>query len=144
MLSQVFNRQIYERIRLKNITHCLYFHPRTACCFPGGRKNTDVLWKDTCNANTKNMQIPYFLKVLLCFLHCCISLYLYIFADDLFNNKKNFQNSLDILKKRQIQLLEKKSYLSLIYLESREQMSGNRDFCAFHKKNNTCLSYLLV
>ena len=46
MLSQVFNRQIYERIRLKNITRCLYFHPRTACCSEDGRTQMS-LWRDT-------------------------------------------------------------------------------------------------
>ena len=94
MLSQVFNRKVYERIRLKNIIRCLYFHPELHAArrteehrCPSGR----ILG----NANTKNMQIPSTFEGTLCvFFIVAFLLYLYIFADDLFKNKNFLLNSL--------------------------------------------------
>ena len=78
------------------------------------------------------MQIPSTFEGTFCvFFIVAFPLYLYIFADDLFNNKKIFKIVWHSKEKTNTVIGEKKAILSLIYLESREQMSGNRDFLCF-------------
>lgn len=94
----------------------------------GGRKNTDVPLEGYLVTPIQDMQIPSTFEGTFCvFFIVAFPLYLYIFADDLLTIKKIFKIVWHSKEKTNT-VIGKKSYLSLIYLESREQMSGNGSF----------------